>query len=276
MSRIAATFLVAAGLSACAQMPGQAPAQAPASGPEVTLTRLDCGTGPNDPRRFTDTFAYSEPTKPFTFSCYVIKHGNDYMVWDTGYKPGSVPNAAKVTLGEQLRQIGINPDQVKYVGISHFHADHTGQLDTVPNATLLIGQKEWDALTAPKPMAGANVAGFKHWISGGGKVEPQAADKDVFGDGTVIVLRTPGHTPGHQSLLVRLKEKGPVVLAGDAVHFRENYETNGVPGFNYDRAETLASIDRIRQIEKNLHATVIIQHDPRDIGKLPAFPAAAR
>jgi len=98
----------------------------------------------------------------------------------------------------------------------------------------------------------------------------------VFGDGTVIVLRTPGHTPWHQSLLVRLKEKGPVVLAGDAVHFRENYETNGVPGFNYDRAETLASIDRIRQIEKNLHATVIIQHDPRDIGKLPAFPAAAR
>jgi glyoxylase-like metal-dependent hydrolase (beta-lactamase superfamily II) len=276
MSRITATFLVAAGLSACAQMPGQAPARASASGPEVTLTRLDCGTGLNDPRRFTDTFAYSEPTKPFTFSCYVIKHGNDYMVWDTGYKPGSVPNAAKVTLGEQLKQIGINPDQVKFVGISHFHADHTGQLDTVPNATLLIGQKEWDAITAPKPMAGANVAGFKHWISGGGKVEPLAGDKDVFGDGTVFIFRTPGHTPGHQSVLVRLKEKGPVVLVGDAAHFHENYDSNGVPGFNYDRADTIASIERIKGMEKNLHATVIIQHDPRDIGKLPAFPAAAR
>lgn len=98
----------------------------------------------------------------------------------------------------------------------------------------------------------------------------------MFGDGTVVILRTPGHTPGHQALLVRLKEKGPVILVGDAVHFRENFETNGVPGFNYDRAETLASMDRIRQIEKNLRATVIIQHDPRDIGKLPAFPAAAR
>ena len=103
---------------------------------------------------------------------------------------------------EQLKQLNIKPEQVKYVGISHFHADHTGQLDTVPNATLLIGQKEWDAITAQKPMQGANVAGFKHWISGGGKVEPQAADKDVFGDGTVMILRTPGHTPGHLSFEV--------------------------------------------------------------------------
>ena len=125
-------------------------------------------------------------------------------------------------------------------------------------------------------MAGANVGAFTPWISGGGKVEPQAADKDVFGDGTVMILRTPGHTPGHQSLLVRLKEKGPVILSGDLAHFHENYENNGVPSFNYDRAETLASLDRIKQIEKNLKATVIIQHDPRDIDKLPAFPAAAR
>src|SRR5206468_1299022 len=130
--------------------------------------------------------------------------------------------------------------------------------------------------TSNPPMPSANVAGFTHWISGGGKVEPQAADKDVFGDGTVVILRTPGHTPGHQSLLVRLKQTGPVILSGDAVHFHENLENDGVPSFNYDRAQTIASIDRIKAIQKNLHATVIIQHDPRDIGKLPAFPAAAR
>lgn len=249
---------------------------ASAQTPEVTLTRLDCGNGFNDARRFSDTFAYSDPKMPFTFSCYVIKHGDDYMVWDTGYVPGSVPNAAKVSLTEQLAQLKIKPDQVKYVGISHFHADHTGQLGSLPNATLLIGEREWAAITAPKPMPGANVAGFKHWISEGGKVEPQAADKDVFGDGTVTILRTPGHTPGHQSLLVRLKEKGPVILAGDAAHFHENYESNGVPGFNYDRADTIASLERIKAIAKNLKATVIIQHDPRDIGKLPPFPSAAR
>jgi N-acyl homoserine lactone hydrolase len=244
--------------------------------PEVTLARLECGSGFNDQRRFSDTFAYTDPKVPFTFSCYVIKHGDDYMVWDTGYLPGSVPNATNKPLAELLAQIKVKPEQVKFVGISHFHADHTGQLDTVPNATLLIGQKEWDALTAPKPMAGANVAGFKHWISGGGKVEPQAADKDVFGDGTVMILRTPGHTPGHQSLLVRLKDKGPVILLGDAAHFHENYESNGVPGFNYDRADTIASLERIKAIARNLKATVIIQHDPRDINKLPAFPAAAK
>src|SRR5262249_32218851 len=210
------------------------------------------------------------------FSCYVIKHGDDYMVWDTGYAPGSTPNATNKPLGELLAQLKIKPEQVKFVGISHFHADHTGQLDTVANATLLIGQGEWDALTGRKPMQGANVAGFKPWISGGGKVEPQAADKDVFGDGTVTILRTPGHTPGHQSLLVRLKEKGPVILVGDAVHFHENWDSNGVPGFNYDRSATDTSIERIKGIAKNLKATVIIQHDPRDINKLPAFPAAAK
>ena len=273
--------LIALGLfaSACTTVstpPASTAPQAAQAGPEVTLTRLDCGSGVNDPRRFTDTFAYNQTTKPFTFSCYVIKHGNDYMVWDTGYLPGSVPNATNKPITELLAQMKVRPDQVKYVGISHFHADHTGQLDTVPNATLLIGQKEWDAITAPKPMQGANVNGFKHWISGGGKVEPQPADKDVFGDGTVMILRTPGHTPGHQSLLVRLKEKGPVILIGDAAHFHENYDNDGVPGFNYDRAETIASIERIKGIAKNLKATVIIQHDPRDINKLPAFPAAAK
>jgi N-acyl homoserine lactone hydrolase len=244
--------------------------------PEVTLTRLDCGNGFNDQRRFSDSFAYTDPHVPFTFSCYVVKHGDDYMVWDTGYLPGSNPSAPKVSLLEQLAQMNVRPEQVKYVGISHFHADHTGQLPSLPNATLLIGDREWAALTAPQPMAGANVAGFTHWISGGGKLEALAADKDVFGDGTVMILRTPGHTPGHQSLLVRLKEKGPVVLLGDAAHFHENYEHDGVPGFNYDRAQTIASIGRIKEIEKNLKATVIIQHDPRDVGKLPPFPASAR
>src|SRR4030095_6795084 len=101
-------------------------------------------------------------------------------------------------------------------------------------------------------------------------------DKDVWGDGTVIVLATPGHTPGHRSLMVKLPQSGTFILSGDAVHFRENYENNGVPWFNYDRAATVASIERMKQIVANLKATVVIQHDMRDIGKLPAFPAAAK
>lgn len=247
-----------------------------ATAQEVTLTRLDCGSGSNDPRRFTDTFAYTETTKPFTFSCYVVKRGSDVMVWDTGYLPGSVPNATNKPLADLLKQININPDDVKFVGISHFHADHTGQLAALRNATLLIGKGDWDGITANPPMGGANAKGFAEWIAEKRKVEPQSADKDVFGDGTVMMLRAPGHTPGHSLLLVRLKEMGPVLLSGDAVHFQENLEFEGVPSFNFDRAQTLASIQRIKQIQKNLKATVIIQHDPRDIGKLPAFPAAAK
>jgi glyoxylase-like metal-dependent hydrolase (beta-lactamase superfamily II) len=243
---------------------------------EVTLTRLDCGSGANDPRRFTDTFAYTEATKPFTFSCYVIRHGADVMVWDTGYLPGSVPSATNKPLADLLRQVNVNPDDVKHVGISHFHADHTGQLVALKNATLLIGKGDWDGVTANPPMPGANAKGFAEWIAEKRKVEPLTGDKDVYGDGSVMVLRTPGHTPGHSILLVRLKEMGPVLLSGDAVHFIENYTGFGVPGFNFDRAQTVASIQRMQEIQKNLKATLIIQHDPRDIDKLPAFPAAAR
>ena len=101
-------------------------------------------------------------------------------------------------------------------------------------------------------------------------------DKDVFGDGTVIMLRTPGHTPGHSSLLVKLAQMGPVILSGDAVHFRENYDSDGVPAFNYDRAQTVASLERTKKILANLKGQLIIQHDARDIEKLPMFPAFAK
>ena len=117
---------------------------------------------------------------------------------------------------------------------------------------------------------------FTHWISGGGKAEPVTLDKDVFGDGTVVMLDTPGHTPGHHSLLVRMKDKGNVILTGDLAHFHENYDSNGVPSFNTDRAASLASLDRVKKMAANLKATVVIQHDARDIGILPAFPAAAK
>ena len=251
-------------------------AQAPA---EVTLTRIDCGTGatPTDVgQRFTDTFAYKDLKLTFTFSCYLIKHGDEYMVWDTGFAPGTNPNAPKVGIVDRLTELKVTPEQVKYVGISHFHGDHTGQLDPFKNATLFIGKGDWDQITSPTPMQGANVAGFKSWIDEKRKVEPLTGDKDVFGDGSVLVLRTPGHTPGHSSLLVRLKDMGPVLLTGDLVHFRENYENGGVPSFNFDRAATVASIERMKQIVANVKATVVIQHDMRDIGKLPAFPAAAK
>lgn len=245
---------------------------------EMTLARLDCGT-PQAPvavnQRFSDTFAYGDKKLQFVYSCYLIKHGNDYVLWDTGHSMTAPNVAPKVSIVDQLAQVNVKPEQIKYVGISHYHADHTGQVASFPNATLLIGKYEWDAITAPKPAQGVNFKPFEHWIKGEGKVEPLPNDKDVFGDGRVVVLATPGHTPGHRSLLVKLANK-VFILSGDAVHFRENYESDGVPWFNYDRAQTVASIERIKGLVKNLKATLIIQHDARDIDRLPKFPAAAK
>ena len=89
------------------------------------------------------------------------------------------------------------------------------------------------------------------------------------------MLNTPGHTPGHHSLLVKLPQMGAVIITGDAAHFRENFDSDWVPWFNYDRAQTVASLERLKKIAANTNATVIIQHDARDVEKLPAFPAAA-
>jgi N-acyl homoserine lactone hydrolase len=128
----------------------------------------------------------------------------------------------------------------------------------------------------PNPAEGVNFKPFENWTKGEGKVEPLANDKDVFGDGSVIVLATPGHTPGHHSLLVKLPQTGNVVITGDAAHFRENLDSDGVPAFNFNRAQTVASLERIKKIASNLKATVIIQHDARDVDKLPVFPASAK
>jgi len=253
-----------------------AAAQTPAA---VTLTRLDCGTNaaPTDvSARFSDTYAFNGLKVQLAISCYLIHHGDDYMVWDTGNPVGNAPTSPKTSLVDLLSQLKVTPDQIKFVGVSHYHGDHTGQVSSFPKATLFIGKGDWDVINDPKSAGTPTAAPFTNWISGGGKVEPLPGDKDVFGDGTVMVLNTPGHTPGHHSLLVRLQGMGNVLLTGDLAHFHENYDSNGVPTFNTSRAETLASLDRFKKIATNLKATVIIQHDARDVSKLPAFPAAAK
>src|SRR5271170_306111 len=238
MQRI--SILLAAGACACALAGPQAPAQA---APDMSLARLDCGT-PQPPvavnERFSDTYAYGDLKLQFVYSCYLVKHGDQYLLWDTGHAMTTPKVAPKVSIVDQLAKINVKPDQINYVGISHYHADHTGQVASFPTATLLIGKGDWDAITSPKPAEGVNFAPFAGWSKGEGKVEPQPVDKDVFGDGSVVMLYTPGHTPGHHSLLVKL-QSGNFLISGDAVHFRENFDTDGVPAFNFDRAETLAS-----------------------------------
>ncbi|HEX4683468.1 MAG TPA: N-acyl homoserine lactonase family protein [Gemmatimonadaceae bacterium] len=267
-------FRAAAISVAMTTLAGAAAAQAPA----VTLTRMECGTSapPTDVgARFSDTYAYNGLKVQLVFSCYLIRHGDDYMIWDTGNGPGAGAAAPKTSLVALVQQAGVSPEQVKFVGISHYHADHTGQASLFPGATLLIGKGDWDVVSDPKTPT-ATSAPFSHWVSGGGKYETVTGDRDVFGDGSVVMLNTPGHTPGHHSLLVRLHDTGNVLLTGDLAHFHENYDSDGVPTFNTDRAATIASLDRFKKLATNLKATVIIQHDGRDVSKLPAYPAAAK
>lgn len=263
-------------LVACAALFAHTPALAQTA-PTITLTRMQCGTNaaPTDVgARFSDTYAYNGLMVQLTFSCYLIRHGDDYLVWDTGNPVGTTATAPQTSLVDLLAQLNVTPAQVKYVAISHYHGDHIGQARALPQSTLLIGKGDWDVLTDPKSSAMA--APLVNWINGGGKVEPVTGDRDVFGDGTVVMLNMPGHTPGHHSLLVKLKEMGNVLITGDLAHFHENYDGNGVPTFNTDRAASLASLDRFKKLAANLKATVIIQHDARDVSKLPAFPAAAK
>ena len=119
-------------VGACALAGLAAPAQA---APDVALTRLDCGT-PQAPtavnQRFSDTYAYGDLKLQFVFSCYLIKHGDDYLLWDTGHAMTAPNVAPKVSMVDQLAKIDVKPEQIKYVGISHYHADHTGQVASFP------------------------------------------------------------------------------------------------------------------------------------------------
>lgn len=256
---------------------------AQAASAPVSLTRLDCGKiVAFDLDEFSDTRAYVGQHKDLAASCYLIRHGDTWMLWDTGLPKAMlnhVPDPKQgldavltVTIVDQLAKLGLKPEQIGIIGISHEHFDHTGQAADFPNAKLLIGKGDVDDMRGP---AKDHAAALDHWLNGGGTLEPVVGDKDVFGDGTVTMIDLPGHTPGHHALLVKLAHKGYVLLSGDTAHFTENYESNGVPSFNSNRADTLASLDRFKKLAATLHATVIIQHEPADIAKLPAFPKAA-
>jgi glyoxylase-like metal-dependent hydrolase (beta-lactamase superfamily II) len=260
----------------------QAP-PAPARAAGLSLWRLDCGDFQiNDINSFmSDTSEYPSAPKHLVGSCYLIRHGDTYMLWDTGM-PASLVRHPQVnpvmtvtlatTIQSQLARIGVRADQISILGISHYHGDHTGQARDFSAARLLMGAADIAALRARSSEAQADLA---HWLSGGGELTPVNGDLDVFGDNSVVMLNLPGHTPGHHGLLVRLAS-GPVLLSGDTYHFTEQVTHRGVPPFNTDRAQSLASMDRFDRLAHNLHARAIIQHEPADIAKLPPFPQAAR
>ncbi len=201
----------------------------------------------------------------FSDNCYLIHHSSEgYLLWDTGItdRLTALPDGLAVpalgytwyrrqTLVAALAAIGITPADVRYVALSHVHPDHAGNVDEFPNATIVIQKAEWDyAKTLPqKPFF------FDR------KTQLLEGDKDLFSDGSLILLSTPGHTPGHQSLLVHLKQTGNVVLSGDVAHFEANWSNRRVPDFNYDRSLSLSSMEKIAHVLEEKHAQLWINHD---------------
>jgi len=255
----------------------------PAPRPAMSLWRLDCGDFQiKDINAFmSDTSEYPARPKHLVGSCYLIRHGDQYLLWDSGMPAALVGHpdvnpvmtvTLRATIVDQLARIGIRPEQVSLVGISHYHGDHTGQARAFPGARLLMGAGDFAVM---RGRSAAQQADLARWLTGGGQITEVQGDLDIFGDGKVIMLNMPGHTPGHHALLVRLAS-GPVLLSGDTYHFTEQVAHRGVPPFNTNRADSLASMDRFDRLGRNLHANVIIQHEPADIAKLPAFPASAR
>jgi N-acyl homoserine lactone hydrolase len=248
----------------------------------LEMWRLDCGEiQVSNLDIFSDAYLYQGQRKTLTDSCYLIRHGDRYLLWDTGLsgqlagssvEAGPFRMSLRTRLTAQLARIGVRPEQISFLGISHYHDDHVGQAADFPGAALLIGAEDWEAIRGRPESA----AMFRPWIEGGGRVEAVAGDHDVFGDGSVVMLDMPGHTPGHHSLLVRLAGRGPVLLTGDLFHFTEQVRNGGVPRFNTDRADTLASMARFLAVADSLEADMIIQHEPADIARLPLFPASAR
>jgi glyoxylase-like metal-dependent hydrolase (beta-lactamase superfamily II) len=251
-----------------------------ASGTPTSVVRLDCGSAEfKDMNGFFSDKLGVYPPGPgkVTDSCYLIRHGKDVMVWDTGLPAASkdkpmvqdnMSGGITVTLADQLDQLGIKPTDVSVLGISHEHGDHTGQAAQFTSARLVIGKGDFEQL------GGKPDDPFLGWRGQGAKVTLATADTDIFGDSSVIALHLPGHTPDHLGLLVKLKS-GPVILSGDTYHTQIAREKKSVPGFNTDRAESVKSMDRLEQIVGETHAKLIIQHEPNDIAKLPAFPKAA-
>lgn len=272
MRALIAAFAIVSGASAGTAQAQQAPAAA-APPAAVALWRIDCG-------RLIEEEAEPSPwnRQPLPVPCYLIRHGERYMLWDAGVSARALGDAHPTikldrTIPDQLAQLGVSPERIELVGISHYHGDHTGQASAFPRARLIIGAADLDALRREAPPEGAAPSHLAPWISGGAPVSALAEDLDVFGDGRVVVLMTPGHTPGHSSLLVKL-DQGSVILGGDLWETREDLRDT-MPDFNTSRAETAASRERVRRLADRLDATVILQHEIADIALLPPFPEAA-
>jgi glyoxylase-like metal-dependent hydrolase (beta-lactamase superfamily II) len=243
---------------------------------------LDCGRIEfKDMGMFSDTGEYEGKSGTMVDSCFLVRHPKGVLLWDTGLgdkiaeQKGGVDNNGihlyvDVTLQDQLKSLNLTPADITHLAFSHFHFDHTGNANLFTHATWILNDDELAGALVPKPTIAedaSQLSAREHT-----KTQMIDGDYDVFGDGTVKILKAPGHTPGHQLLEIHLAHSGTVILSGDLYHTRENRKERRVPPVNTNRADTLASMDRIEKIVQNTHARFIIQHNPEDVASLPKLP----
>jgi N-acyl homoserine lactone hydrolase len=219
--------------------------------------------------------------------CYLVVHPKGTLMWDVGVIPdaqvnGTTQGVSTVTktLRSQMAEIGYKPEDITYLALSHMHSDHTANANDFAKSTWLVHQNERDAMFAPPPPPGA----------GRGRGGPQASatydklkdakttiltekDYDVFGDGTVIIKYAPGHTPGHQMLFLKLKQSGPILVAGDLYHLPEEITMNRFPTFEFDKDQSAVSRQKTVEFLQQSGARLWIEHDLPTFTLLKKSPA---
>jgi glyoxylase-like metal-dependent hydrolase (beta-lactamase superfamily II) len=226
-----------------------------------------------------------------SIACYLVVHPKGTLIWDTGAVPDTAINSKNqgtryhlvltntdryVTLGKtlksQLTEAGYSPKEMTYLAHSHYHYDHTANSNDFASATWLVRQVERDAMFAEKPPDMVQRPTFDA-LRNAKTIIIKTDEYDVFGDGTVVVKSAPGHTPGHQVLLVKLAKTGPVLLSGDLYHYPEERTLDRVPTFDADPALNRKARAAIDTYVKNNHAQLWIQHDFKANAALKKGPA---
>lgn len=166
---------------------------------------------------------------------------------------------------DQLKMVDVAPHDVRFVVQSHLHLDHTGALGRFPRATYIVQRAEYDYAMKPHWFAaGAYIrADFVrpglNWKFLGGEYTD---NYDLFGDGTVRMIFTPGHSPGHQSFLITLPKTGPVLLTIDAAYTQDHWDNKVLPGLVNSSSDAADSVAKLRRIAKDTGAMVVTGHDP--------------
>ncbi len=274
-----ASLAAAALFASCAKEP-----TAPASGVE-RLYVFDCGENQtNDVSPWLPGTAAGTPGE-FSIHCYLIRHAAGLMLWDAGLADsiaespngvtrgqGAIRSIVRKTLSSQLAEIGVKPEEVTHIAFSHMHADHVGNANTFTRARLYIQEAEYEAAFGPNASKfGFDPLNYDKLRSD--VVLKLNGDYDVFGDGSVTIVSTPGHTPGHQSLLVRLPKRGAVVLSGDVAHSADNWVNRRVPVYNFSQEQSRQSMDKITEVVKVNKAQLWINHDKTQNASIPKSPA---